>query len=213
MKLNSFQLKCIAMITMLIDHIGAILFPGQYLFRMIGRLSFPIFCFLLVEGFYHTRNVEKYMIRLGCFAIISEIPHDLAFQNELLEFEHQNIFFTLLLGLVLMNAIQKTNKTGTRAVYVLMAMWAANTFGLSYDARGILLIMIFYFLRDRVSVKLILGAAWNFLWTQIQWYGAFASGLILLYNGKKGRSMKYLFYVFYPVHLLILYFVSSILIR
>ena len=96
--LNSFQLKCIAIVTMLIDHIGAIIFPTQMGFRIIGRFSFPIFCFLLVEGFHHTKDVKKYMIRLGIFALISEIPYDLAFRNVFLEFERQNVFFTLLLG-------------------------------------------------------------------------------------------------------------------
>ena len=98
MGINSFQLKWIAVITMIIDHTGAVLFPDDMVFRYIGRIAFPIFCFLLVEGFFHTRDVRKYMLRLGLFALISEIPYDLAFRDTVLEFEHQNVFFALLLG-------------------------------------------------------------------------------------------------------------------
>ena len=96
MGLNSFQLKCIAVLTMIIDHTGAVLFPGDLVFRYIGRISFPVFCFLLVEGFSHTRDMRKYMLRLGVFAVISEIPYDLAFRDTVLEFGHQKcIFFSV----------------------------------------------------------------------------------------------------------------------
>ena len=209
--MNSFQLKCIAIVTMLIDHIGAILFPSMIGFRIIGRFSFPIFCFLLVEGFYHTRDVKKYMIRLGIFALISEIPYDLAFRNVFLEFTRQNVFFTLLLGVVLMYFLTRTNRTYVKLCYVFLAMWMAVLAGMSYDYRGILLIMIYYFCRNNQTAKLVLGSAWNFLWTGVQQFGTLASIPIAFYNGKKGKSMKYLFYVFYPVHLLILHFISSIL--
>lgn len=211
--MNSFQLKCIAIVTMLIDHIGAILFPTVIGFRIIGRLSFPIFCFLLVEGFYHTRDVKKYMMRLGLFALISEIPYDLAFRNVFLEFQRQNVFFTLLLGLFLMYILQRTNRMYIKGCYILLSMWIALVAGMSYDYRGILLILIYYTCRSNITAKVICGAAWNFLWTGVQHFGALASIPIALYNGEKGRSMKYLFYVFYPVHLLILYFISDILMR
>ena len=211
--MNSFQLKCIAIVTMLIDHIGAILFPTMIGFRIIGRLSFPIFCFLLVEGFHHTRDVKKYMVRLGVFALISEIPYDLAFRNVFIEFQRQNVFFTLLLGVGLMYVLQRTNRMYIKVCYILLAMWAALAAGMSYDYRGILLIMIYYYFRNNQTAKLVLGSAWNFLWTGVQQFGALAGIPIALYNGEKGKSMKYMFYVFYPVHLLILYFISSILLK
>ena len=209
--LNSFQLKCIAIITMLIDHIGAILFPAQIGFRLIGRFSFPIFCFLLVEGFFHTRDVKKYMVRLGIFALISEIPYDLAFRQVFLEFQRQNVFFTLLLGVFLMYMLQRTNRRYIKGCYILLAMWLALVAGMSYDYRGILLIMIYYVCRSNLTAKVVLGALWNILWTGVQQFGALASIPIALYNGEKGKSMKYMFYLFYPLHLLVLYFISKLL--
>ena len=102
MKLDSFQLKCIAILTMFIDHMGAVFFPGELMFRYIGRIAFPIFAFLLVEGYFHTRDVRRYMLRLGLFAVISEIPYYLAFRETILEFEHQNMFYTLFIGVDIM---------------------------------------------------------------------------------------------------------------
>ena len=145
MQLNSFQLKWIAIITMVIDHVGAVLFPQYRLLRCIGRLSFPIFCFLLTEGFFHTKNVERYMVRLGLFAIISEIPYDLAFRKNFLDFERQNVFFTLFIGLALMYAMQKSCETWIKVIEVLLAMWIANALHTDYNLKGILLISIFYF--------------------------------------------------------------------
>ena len=152
------------------------------------------------------------MMRLGLFALISEIPYDLAFRNVFLEFQRQNVFFTLLLGVFLMYMLQRTNRIYVKLCYILLAMWAALTAGMSYDYRGILLIMIYYVCRNNTAAKIVLGAVWNLIWTGVQQFGVLASIPIALYNGEKGRSMKYIFYVFYPVHLLILYFISSILV-
>ena len=84
--INTFTLKCIAIISMLIDHIGMVLFPEQLIFRMIGRLAFPIFAYVLVEGFFYTKNINKYLLRLGVFAIVSEVPFDLAYSGKWFSF-------------------------------------------------------------------------------------------------------------------------------
>ncbi len=98
--MSGFLLKLLALVTMLIDHTGHVLFPGVMWMRYIGRLAFPIYCFLLVEGFLHTRDLRKYMGRLAVFAVISEIPFDLAIYGEFFEPAHQNVFITLLFGLM-----------------------------------------------------------------------------------------------------------------
>ena len=178
-------------------------------FRYIGRISFPIFCFLLVEGFCHTHDIFGYMARLGAFALMSEIPYDLAFNGEVLEFTHQNVFFTLLLGVILMYVLEKGGEWPQKAVEVLLVMWMAVFFHTDYGYRGILLIFIFYQLRRFRWAKIGCGAAWNLIWNRsIQGYGAFAMIPIALYNGSRGKKMKYFFYIFYPAHLLILFVIS-----
>lgn len=204
--LTSYQLKWIAIITMVIDHTGAIIYPGEMMWRYIGRVSFPIFCFLLVEGFFHTHDIYQYMLRLGIFAVISEIPYDLAFHGKILEFEYQNVFFTLLLGVVMMYVLEKSGKWSEKLIEVLLVMWLANLLRTDYSFKGILLIAIFYIFRQNFLPKMACGAVWNFLWNgSIQGYGALAMIPIALYNGEHGRRMKYFFYVFYPAHLLVLY--------
>ena len=212
-KINAFQLKCIAIVTMFIDHVGAILFPGELIFRYIGRISFPIFCFLLIEGFSHTRDIRKYMIRLAIFALISEIPYDLAFRHTWFDIERQNVFFTLLIGIVMMYALERCATWPEKAIVVILSMWIAVVLKTDYNFKGILLISIYYFLRKYKWIKLSLGAVWNLLWGEIQRYGDFASLLLMAYNGEKGRSLKYFFYVFYPLHLLFLYGISLVLAR
>ncbi|NLG02851.1 MAG: hypothetical protein GX567_03310, partial [Clostridia bacterium] len=103
-------LKIIAIITMLIDHIAAVVLADYLsidgirtiykIMRSIGRLGFPIFCFLLVEGFMHTRDIKRYARNLGLFALISEVPFDLAFKHKLIYLDYQNVFFTLFLSLL-----------------------------------------------------------------------------------------------------------------
>ncbi|WP_312694011.1 TraX family protein, partial [Caproiciproducens sp.] len=95
--MSSSQLKVLAVVTMLTDHIGAILFPSVLLFRIIGRLSFPLFCFLISEGLLYTANLKGYLERLFFFALISEVPYDLAFHGTVYYPQSQNVFFTLFL--------------------------------------------------------------------------------------------------------------------
>ncbi len=197
---------------MIIDHTGAVLFPENMVLRCIGRLSFPIFCFLLVEGFFHTRDIGKYMRRLALFAFVSEIPFDLAFYGVLSETGHQNVFFTLLAGAGMMYFLEKYRVWYLRAAAALFIMWIAGAMRSDYGGSGVLLILIYYVFRNYKKSKLVLGAGWNlFLFQGIQRFGAAASVPIAFYNGKRGPGMKYFFYVFYPAHLLLLYILSGIL--
>ncbi|NLK74517.1 MAG: hypothetical protein GX288_04430 [Clostridiales bacterium] len=219
--MNSFILKMIGIITMLLDHIGAVLLqPGTvpyFILRSIGRLAFPIFAFLIVEGFFHTRDLKKYMTRLGIFALLSEIPFDLAFNNKVLELGYQNIFFTLFLGLILIHFIHqlenkyRTNPTAYNifsALVTLLFCIIAVILGTDYDFKGILIIVAFYLFRESklwmvVSLLLILNMIGG-----ISVLGTLSMVFIGFYNGKKGKDIKYFFYIFYPLHLLLLFLIN-----
>lgn len=197
---------------MVIDHIGAIFFPEEWMFRYIGRVAFPIFCFLLTEGVYYTHDIRRYMLRLGIFAVISEVPYDLAFHGEILEFEGQNVFFTLFLGVMLLYLLEKGGEWPVKVMEVLLFMWIAVMLKTDYSFKGILLISMFYFLREYRWIRLAGGALWNFLWNNpIQEYGVLSVIPLALYNGERGKSMKYFFYIFYPLHLMILFMLFKVL--
>lgn len=209
--LDGFCLKWIAMLGMTADHVGAVLFPQITAFRIVGRIAFPIFAFLLAEGFLHTGNVYRYMTRLGIFALISEIPYDLALHGGTVWYpQKQNIFVTLFLGICLLYLLERERDWILMATEALFVMWAAEFLRADYGFKGILLILGFYLARTRRRMVLLIGGAWNFLsQVRLQYYGVFAVPFLALYNGKRGRNMKYFFYMFYPVHLLALYMVSA----
>lgn len=207
--LDSFQLKCIAIVSMALDHTGAVLYPSQIWLRCLGRIAFPIFCFLIVEGFFHTHDVRRYMGRLGVFALISEIPYDLAFRGVFLEYGHQNVFFTLLIGIGMMLLLERNREWPVKAVILLLAMWLAVLIRSDYNFRGILLIFVFYIFHESRWLAVTAGGLWNFLYQGvIQKYGVLSVLPLALYNGERGRKMKYFFYIFYPAHLLLLYGIS-----
>lgn len=245
--LSGSTLKLIAVLTMLVDHTGATVLARMLLtqhyvhtaehvapimnyadynklyviyavMRSIGRIAFPIFCFLLVEGFHKTRNVKKYALRLGCFALLSEIPFDLAFNARVLEFSYQNVFFTLFLGLLTVMAVDwafvkkkwAENRTVNRligltlsAVFLVAGCLAAHFLKTDYAARGVLCIMALYATSKWKPVQMIVGAL-SFLW-ELPAPAAFLP--MAFYNGKRGLNLKYVFYAFYPVHLLLLYLI------
>ena len=208
--LTTFQLKVLAIISMLADHVGAVLYPEAVWLRYAGRLAFPIFCFLLVEGYYHTGNVAKYMARLGIFALISEIPFDLAFHQTLWFPAKQNVFLTLFIGLGMLWGLERERERIIRVGIVLLSMWAAEFLCCDYGFMGVLLIAVFGITRGKNTARYLAGAVWNVFWpSRIQTAGALAMLPIALYNGQKGRSMKFFFYLFYPVHLFILYVAAN----
>ena len=207
--LDSFQLKCIAIVSMALDHTGAVLYPSQIWLRCLGRIAFPIFCFLIVEGFFHTHDVRRYMGRLGVFALISEIPYDLAFRGVPLEYAHQNVFFTLLIGIGMVVLLERNREWPVKAVILLLAMWLAVLIRSDYNFRGVLLIFVFYIFHESRWLAVTAGGFWNFLYQGvIQKYGVLSVLPLALYNGERGTKMKYFFYIFYPAHLLLLYGIS-----
>ena len=232
--LSGNGLKVIAIGAMTIDHIGyAIVWPlylaactvggvhmmgasrppeamrlyALYTFcRCIGRLAIPIFAYMLVEGFRHTRNVRGYALRLGLFALISEIPYDLMFTGQVFYAYEQNIFWSLLLGLLVLIAQEKWVYAGAsgrwwKAALIWAAVMAASGVALlvsalalyrekrSWAVVGILAAVA------RIS---IMGLGW------IQWLCLAAFPIMALYNGERGRGNKYFFYTYYPAHLLVL---------
>ena len=213
--INGFTLKWIAMVCMLVDHTGAVLFPQYIQMRMVGRLSFPIYCFLLVEGAVHTKNIRKYEIRLLAFAFLSEFPFDLAFYTRP-DFRHQNVFFTLFFGLLAVEQYQKQRENLNSLLTFIISiscMAAAELLNTDYGAAGVIFILLFYALYQQAVLKQAAFVAVNFLLygVSIQSYAGFAAFPMLLYNGQKGPSMKYFFYLFYPLHLVGIYFICKIM--
>lgn len=203
---NNFTLKMIAIITMLIDHVGYTLFPHMLVFRAIGRIAFPIFCFLIVEGFFHTRNTWNYLTRLCIFAFLSEIPFDLAFRGVLFDWQHQNVFITLSLGLCALFCLEEMNSRRLFFIPFAIIVTAAHFSGCDYGAGGVLLICMFYITRENKLIQCLLCALLLYVfYGTFELYGLIALIPILLYNGKRGPSTKMIFYWFYPVHLLILF--------
>lgn len=216
--MNTLLLKLIAISSMMIDHYGAIFAPQEDIYRYIGRLAFPIFCFLLVEGFIHTRNIKKYGQRLLIFAFISEIPFDLAFYGSL-GYEHQNIFFTLFIGLVMMYYLEKSDNRWNKLSIISMAMILAFLLVVDYNILGIIYILAFYMTKDMVRIKripliaLILSIVNLGFASMTQQFALLALVLLFFYNGELGPVNKWIkrfFYIFYPLHLGIFYIIQII---
>ncbi len=216
--MTSTILKLIALITMIIDHTGAIFFPSNITLRIIGRIAFPIYCFLLIEGYTYTKNIQKYGLRLFIFALISEIPFDYAFNGEL-GFSHQNIFFTLSLGLLFIYMIDHVMVLNPAVAIsgMILSVFLAEFLRTDYGLLGIIYILTFYiaskiqgFMKP-VFIFIMLYIFSATLAYGIQYYAILAVPFIALYNGKKGSLgaiMKYGFYIAYPLHLAILYFIK-----
>jgi hypothetical protein len=215
--LSGSTLKLIAIITMLIDHIGAgileqlpnitenIILVDRIL-RYIGRIAFPIFCFLLIEGFLHTSNIKKYATRLFLFAIISEIPFDLAFNRKIFETSHQNVFFTLFIGLLTLIAIKYyENNNILKIFYIFAGIFFAHILNSDYAGFGVVFIILLYTFHNNIKLRNIVCSV-AILW---EYTAPIAFIPISLYNGERGFKMKYFFYVFYPAHLLLIYAISQ----
>ena len=234
--ITSNILKLIAVILMLSDHIWATAMSFGDWMTYIGRMAFPIFAFLIAEGFVHTSNFKKYAIRLLGFAIITEIPFNLFYSSRFFNPYHQNVLFTLLLGLLAIYVIDNLKKNHTAKNIGLSVLWLAlisigATIGfVDYGFLGMITVVMFYLLRDfpfawlcqLIAMVLINIVFFEGLVVPVEIFGhsfeiptqgfaVFSLIPIWLYGGRKGHSHKalqYGFYAFYPVHMLILYLIK-----
>lgn len=220
--LSGSILKVMAVVFMLIDHIAAyvlVYYPkalepvitiGSHtlsvynIMRKMGRISFPIFCFLLVEGFMHTGNRCKYGRNLIIFALISEIPWNLVHSGSFF-YSGQNVFFTLFLGYLGLCAIEKYSEDRAKQIGCLvLLMIAALVFNADYGMRGFGFIIMLYALRGTTIIRGVVGSC-----MLPSYFAGIAFVPIAMYNGKrgfiKGKGAKYMFYAIYPIHMFILY--------
>lgn len=215
--LSGAQLKYIAFLSMLIDHVNkALIYPNlnggmllhiSDLFDILGRIAFPLFAFFIVEGYFKTRNRKKYLLNLLIFGVISEVPFDMFTSSTFFNPRFNNVMFSLALCLITIWIIDVLKTKMPRilwyfisliivAVMCLVAMFLA----VDYDYHAIIIVYLLYVLYNKPVLSVILGylsiikELWAFL----------GFGFILIYNGERGKQSKILNYCFYPVHLLIL---------
>ena len=241
--LSQEGLKLIACITMLLDHIGAVtvmaclenatganqgaLLDLYEVLRLIGRLAFPIYCFLLAEGSAHTRNPKRYGLRLAVCAVISELPYDIALRGSF-NWQHQNVMVTLFLGFCALEVMKRSSKPVLKLLVSVPFMLLAEFAGGDYGAEGIMLVVLFALTGNmpRRNLAQLLGMWLIFSPGHamfLNWLGGFSVTMqewavlailpIALYDGRKvtkSKAVQWGFYLFYPVHLLALYLIAMI---
>lgn len=220
--LSGAELKLIAIISMLADHVNkALIYPYlesnhgflafiSDVFDIIGRIAFPLFCFMLVEGYFKTRNRKKYLLNLLLFGVISEIPFDMFTTASFFNMNWNNVMFTLALVLVtvwiidtLKEKMQKRSKALWYLVSILIVLGmciVSMSLSLDYEHHAILIGYFFYLFHDMPVFAIPFGYASMFK----EPWALLGFGLTLTYNGERGKQHKMLYYWFYPVHLLIL---------
>ncbi len=207
-------LKWIAVVTMVIDHFAAAVYTQMAGFdynvylvmRRIGRIAFPIYCFLLVEGFFHTRSAVKYLRNCFLFAVISEIPFDMAIFGKVVYLQGQNVYFTLCIGLCVLMILEKFHTRYEmryillKLIVIVLAAYAGEILDVDYHWEGVLFIVMFYYIRNMQEWIRNIAVIGAFAYEKT---APLAVIPIHFYNGERGRQMKYLFYAIYPLHLLL----------
>lgn len=202
--MNTFQVKLLAVILMVVDHMGYFLWPSVGILRIVGRLSFPLFAFLIVKGYAYTSNYKKFFLRLFIFANIIQIPvfwMDIPF----------NIFYTLSFGLAFICIYDKDLKLSVKLLLYLGIGFLTLLINPDYSLYGVGLIVIIYVFKDKWVVLAIAMTLLSlfFYGITIQLYAVLALPIMMAYNEKLGPRVKWLFYLFYPVHIVVLNVISE----
>lgn len=230
--MTSFTLKIIAIISMFFDHFGYA-FLGQFsFFNLIGRLAFPIFAFQINEGYTHTRNLKKYFLRLVFFALVSQLPFSLFLHKYINNSFQLNVFFTLFIGLFAIFTYDYIIKLFSNSkskfhfdklvgfIIVMLFASIAQLLHTDYGFWGVIVIFAFYlFKNNKIASTIsfvilcilkysfnIIMYGFSYIYILLCVFTILPILFIRLYNGKQGKKIKYLLYVFYPLHLLLLYF-------
>ena len=216
-------LKLMACVTMLIDHIGAVFFPPVIWFRLIGRVSFPIYCFLLAEGVHHTRSPLKYGLRLLLVALLAELPYDLLFYGRF-TWIHNSVMVTLLLGFGAGIAMKQFSGW-IKLIAPLPFLLAGRYLGGSYGMYGVAMVVLFLLTREvpcqpivqfLLMILLSLRMAGFPGRIGIQFYAFFAMIPIFAYSGEKrirSKALQWSFTLFYPLHMALLLLIRAIILE
>ena len=200
---------------MFLDHYHYIV-GGSEMLNVIGRIAFPIFAFTLNEGYVHTRSLKKYLLRLFIFAVSIQMP------SILFGYDYpMNIFFTLFLGLlsICIFNLKKMNVI-LKIILIGFILFFSQKFKLDYGIYGILVIINFNIFRNnkfKILMNFLVLNIYNVIFPKVfdlpdtQLFSLISLVFIFMYNGEKGRSMKYFFYLFYPIHFFILEVIKFIL--
>lgn len=219
--MSSFALHIWAMLLMLCDHLQLTLLPDLPVLRCIGRLAFPLFAFMAVEGYLHTRSLKKYLLRLLMLAVISEIPFDLLVSGSVFDPMHQNVIWTIILGLCCIRAFENISadlKKMLSAVVIIASLAAAIIARVDYSSAGVLTLLAFYAFRGNtvrcrlmqllslafINLVLLGGIGFAFPYQAL---AVLSLPIIWLYDGSQGPHngfIKAANYLFYPAHMLIL---------
>lgn len=230
--MTTFQIKILAVTTMVIDHIGLFFFPQYTILRIIGRLAFPLFAWLIANGAYHTHNIKKYLSRLFFLAVISQIPFTLANQQISSPLFYLNVVFTLFFGLLAIYLLNKNKNKFFWFIAISSCAGIADLIHSDYGAMGVLSIVAFYIffsnkLYTVVSQSIIifilpytiyfLEAYYKIhisnLYTdsKMEMYGLVSLIFIILYKNKESIKAKYLFYIFYPLQYVMIFILKLLL--
>ncbi len=229
---TSASLHIMAMAFMLCDHLWGTVLSGNDWLTCVGRLTFPIYAFLIVEGYFHTKSLKKYVGRLTLFAVLSEIPFNLAMGGSVFNPLHQNVLWSFLISIWLIHLNEKAKGKLWRQILVGIAtVFLGYVLGIvtfvDYYGSGILMVLVFYFFRQRkwwcyvgqficlayINFEMLSGFAYELklfggtFYIARQGFAMLALIPIWLYRGKQGlhnKVFQYFCYAFYPVHLLIL---------
>lgn len=224
--MSSFALHIWAMLLMLCDHLQLTLLPDLPILRCVGRLAFPLFAFMAVEGYLHTRSLKKYLLRLLMLAVISEIPFDLLVSGSVFDPMHQNVIWTIILGLCCIRAFENISadlKKMLSAVVIIASLAAAIIARVDYSSAGVLTLLAFYAFRGNtvrcrlmqllslafINLVLLGGIGFAFPYQAL---AVLSLPIIWLYDGSQGPHngfIKAANYLFYPAHMLILALFSA----
>lgn len=212
--MNAFHIKILAIILMLIDHIGLFFFPQDYMFRIVGRLSFPLFAWLIANGARHTNNINAYTIRIFLFAVLSQLPYVLANEQTGFPYANLNVLFTLGFGLLAIFFIKQTRNRQWWLLITVLCAAAAQILEADYGAVGVVSVVAYYlFFNTLGSLMTAQFVIYAFPFLFLAGYrnapfeplALFSLCIIALYNKKEGIKAKYLFYIIYPLQYLFFY--------
>ncbi len=209
--MSSFALKVIAIIAMSFDHFGYVIYGHSSWMNYIGRLAFPIFAWQIATGFLHTKDIKVYLYRLFILALISQ-PFYIMFLSTITTRMQLNVVFTLILGLICLVFLKKDERLGI--LISIIACIVAEYFKFEYGSYGIIMIVIFYLFRGNEKMVVLMEIANLLIYyigsqSKLQLFSIFGVLIVLLYNEEQGKKVKYMFYIFYPLHLFVLYLLNT----